>query len=113
MSDIQIPKSSRKVKPTTSTPRGKYEEAVEEFKAILVDKTHPKNRTKSYNINLASVLNRLLVAADELEADSGEGIYGLIILALNTNLSIKDKIIELQVENKELERRIRKLEKRE
>lgn len=108
---------NRKTKPDTSTPRGRYEDAVNAFKSLLADKTHPDVRTESYKKNVISVLNRLCVAADELDSDpenqnSAQGIFGLIVTSLTTALSLKDKIIEQEVIIQQLESRIKKLEKR-
>lgn len=94
------------------SPKIKYEKAVDEYKNLLLDRVHPNNRTDSYQKNVMSIFNRLLVAADELDGHNpGEGIFGLIILALRANLALKDKNIELEVQFKELERRIKRLEK--
>jgi hypothetical protein len=96
------------------TPIAKYEKAVEEYKALLEDKTHADNRTAAYNKNAMAVFNRLMVAADELDSqDPGAGVFGLIILSLRVSLSLKDKIIDLETKNRELERRIKRLDKQE
>lgn len=95
------------------TPYSRYEKEVDEYKKLLNDKVHPKNRTAAYDANVKSVFNRLLVAADELdEQEPGKGIFGLIILALRANLSLKDKNLELEIQMRDLERRIKKLEQR-
>ena len=94
------------------TPQSKYQKAVDEYKGLLEDRLHPKNRTAAYKTNIMSIFNRLMVAADELDGhDPGAGIFGLIILALRANLALKDKNIELEVQIKELEKRVRRLDK--
>ena len=61
---------------------------------------------------MVSVLNRLLIAADELdEVNPGEGIFGLIVLSLRSSLKLKDENVKLQVEVRELKREIGRLKK--
>lgn len=94
------------------TPLSRYEKAVDEYKSLLEDKTHPNNRTAAYNKNAMAIFNRLMVAADELDqADPGAGVFGLIILALRASLALKDKNIELETKMRDLERKIGKQEK--
>lgn len=95
------------------TPLSKYEKAVDEYKGLLEDKVHPDNRTTGYKKHCLSIFNRLMVAADNLDAeDPGAGVFGLIILALRTNLALKDKNLKLEVRIRDLERRMKRLEKR-
>lgn len=104
---------NRKEAVKIETPLSKFEAMVDEYKTLLKDKTHPNNRTAAYDKNAVAIFNRLMVAADELDADNpGAGVFGLIILALRANLSLKDKNLELEVQVKELEKRIHRLEKR-
>lgn len=92
----------------------KYERAVEEYKALLEDKTHPDNRTSAYNKNAMAIFNRLMVAADELDSqDPGAGVFGLIILALRASLALKDKNLELEVKVRELERKAKRQDRTE
>lgn len=94
------------------TPLIKYEKAVEEYKALLEDKTHPDNRTAAYNKNAMAIFNRLMVAADELDSqDPGAGVFGLIILSLRASLALKDKNLELEVKIREMERRLKRQDK--
>jgi hypothetical protein len=94
------------------TPLAKYERAVEEYKALLEDKTHPDNRTSAYDKNTISIFNRLMVAADELDShDPGAGVFGLIILALRASIALKDKNLTLEVKVRELEKKLRRQEK--
>ena len=95
------------------TARTRYDKAVDEYKALLEDKTHPTQRTAAYRANKLSILNRLLVAADDLDAESpGSGIFGLIALSFGSSLALKDRNIELEVKLREMEKRVRRLEKR-
>lgn len=98
-------------KPETALSR--YEKEVDEYKKLLNDKIHPDNHTAAYETNIKSVFNRLLVAADGLEGENpGEGVFGLIILALRANLALKDRNVELEVQIRELERKVKRLEQR-
>ena len=102
-----------KQKQPLDDPKSRYEAAVDEYKLLLEDKTHPQMRTNAYNKNVIEVFNRLLIAADNLdEINPGSGVFGLIILALRASLALKDKNIELQVKLKEQDIAIKKLEKR-
>jgi hypothetical protein len=114
MSDKNQPTNRRRFSTRRAeTPKSKYEDAVDEFKKLLADKTHPDNKTAAYNKNILSVFNRLMTAAEEVEFDDpGAGVFGLIILALRANLALKDKKIELEVQIRDLEKRIKRLEKR-
>jgi hypothetical protein len=95
------------------TPLSKYEKEIDEYKKLINDKVHSNNQTPAYITNVKSVLNRLLMAADELDAENpGQGIFGLIVLALRTNLALKDKNVELEVLIRDLDRRIKRLEQR-
>jgi hypothetical protein len=88
------------------------ESAFNDFKKLLADKIHPDNQTPAYHNNVVSILNRLLVAADELDGiNPGEGIFGLIILSLRSTLKQKDEHIKLEVEIRELRREIGRLKK--
>jgi hypothetical protein len=88
------------------------ENAFNDFKKLLADKTHPDNQTPAYHKNVISILNRLLVAADELDGvNPGEGIFGLIVLALRSSLKQKDEHIRLEVEIRELKREVGRLRK--
>lgn len=91
----------------------KYEKTVNEFRALLSDKTHPNNRTDAYKKNVNSILNRLCLSADELdEKVPGQGIFGLLVVSLTTALALKDKNLELEVELNNLKKQVKKLEKR-
>ncbi len=95
------------------TVQEKYERMINEYKDLLSDKIHPANRTNAYDTNVKSILNRLMVAADELDGENpGAGVFGLIILALRANLALKDRNLELEVQMRNLEKRIKKLEQR-
>ena len=90
--------------------RQRAEEAISEFKKILDDKIHPSNQTDGYKNNIISCLNNLLVSANELDNENpGEGIFSLIVLSLRSSLKLRDRINELEVENKELKLKIKKI----
>ena len=92
--------------------KSKAESIFEEYKSLLSDKTHPDNQTESYKKNVVSVLNRLLVCADEMDDQNpGEGIFSLIVLSLRSNLKLKDKIVKLEYESKSLKREVSNLKK--
>ena len=114
MSDkLNIPKNPNYTRRKREDPKRKIEEAFNEYKRLLADKTHPDNQTDAYNKNVVSVLNRLLVAADDLDEENpGEGIFGLIVLSLRTNLKLKDELVKMEVKARELGREIDKLKKR-
>jgi hypothetical protein len=53
-----------------------------------------------------------LIAADELDGvNPGEGIFGLIVLALRSCLKLRDDNVVLEVEVQELRREISRLKK--
>lgn len=84
----------------------------DEYKELLADKTHPDNQTPAYNERVKKTLQRLLTAANELdEAVPGEGIFGLIALALRTNLKLKDENVKLQKKLRDIELEIKRLKK--
>ena len=57
--------------------KSKAESIFEEYKSLLSDKTHPDNQTEAFKKNVVSVLNRLLVCADEMDDQNpGEGKRG-------------------------------------
>ena len=108
MSDINYPKTDflkrgHKKKLTTA------EQSVKDFNSLIQDKTHKDNQTQAYENNIKHILNSLLVGANDLENDNpGEGIYSLIVLALKTNLELKNKIIDLEKKLKDLNIKIKK-----
>jgi hypothetical protein len=92
--------------------KSRMEESFNSYKSLLADKTHPDNHTDAYNKNIMSVLNRLLVSADELDEENpGEGIFGLIVLCLRTNLKLKDEIVKQEVQSSNLKKEILRLKK--
>mgnify|MGYP001204672711 CR=1 FL=1 len=113
MSDeVNIPPGNKYLKSKRNDPKAKIEDAFGAFKKLLADKTHTKNQTAAYNKNVVSVLNRLMVAADDLDnSNPGEGIFGLIILSLRSTLKVKDNVIDLEVRVRELERELSRLKK--
>jgi len=104
MSDkVSVPGASKYLDAKKNSAKDRITNAFSEFKALLNDKTHPDNQTTGYHNNVISILNRLLVAADELDdINPGEGIFGLIILNLRASLRLKDELVKLEVGNREL-----------
>jgi hypothetical protein len=95
------------------TTRTKIEDAFADYKSLLADKTHPENQTAAYDKNVKSVLNRLLVSADELDTENpGEGIFGLIVLSLRANLKVKDQLVKLEVEVRDLKKELSRVKKK-
>jgi hypothetical protein len=112
MSNIKIPSNNRYMASKKAATQNSVEKAFDDFKEILLDKTHPDNQTPAYKKNVISTLNRLLVAADELdELNPGEGIFGLIILCLRSSLRLKEERLKLEVKVLELEREVNRLKK--
>lgn len=112
MSDIKVPKNNRYMKSKKAEAQNTVESAFDGYKKLLSDKTHPDNQTPAYHNNVVAILNRLLVAADELDGvNPGEGIFGLIILALRSTLKLKDDNVKMEVEIRELKREIGRLKK--
>jgi hypothetical protein len=115
MSDeVNVPAGNKYMKSKKNNPKSRIEDAFGSFKRLLADKTHTKNQTAAYNKNVVSTLNRLMVAADELDdVNPGEGIFGLIILSLRSTLKVKDYIVDLEVRVRDLERESIRLKKGE
>lgn len=112
MSDIKVPKNNHYLKSKKSEAQSGVESAFNDFKKLLADKVHPDNQTPAYHNNVVATLNRLLVAADELDGvNPGEGIFGLIVLSLRSILKLKDDNLKLEVELRELKREIGRLKK--
>lgn len=112
MNNINIP-SNNYLNRKKRDVRRKTEEAINEFKKLLEDKTHPENQSEGYKNNVVSVLNNLLVSANELDEENpGEGIFSLIVLSLRSSLKLRDRCNLLEVENRELKREVKKLSKK-
>ncbi len=112
MSEIKVPKNNRYLNSKKSDAQNSVESAFNDFKKLLSDKVHPDNQTPAYHNNVVSVLNRLLVAADNLdEVNPGEGIFGLIVLSLRSILKLKDDNLKLEVELRDLKREIGRIKK--
>ena len=113
MSDkIKLPTNNRYVDSKKVNAKKSIESAFDDYKDLLGDKTHPDNQTGAYKNNVVGVLNRLLVAADELDSvNPGEGIFGLIVLCLRSNLKLKDEMVKLEVKNRELKLEVERLRK--
>lgn len=112
MSNVNIPNNNRYIASKKAAAQNVVEKAFDDYKALLSNKTHPDNQTPAYHKNVISVLNRLLSAADQLdEQNPGEGIFGLIVLALRSSLKLKDENIKLQVKIQDLEREIKRVKK--
>ena len=106
MSDkVNVPSNNKYLESRKAKSSSDIETAFNDYKNLLADKTHPDNQTPAYHNNVVSILNRLLVAADKLdESNPGEGIFGLIILSLRSSLKLKDEVIKMDVEIRELKR---------
>jgi hypothetical protein len=112
MSEVKVPKNNRYMDSKKAEAQNSVESAFNDFKKLLADKTHPDNQTPAFHNNIVSVLNRLLVAADQLdEINPGEGIFGLIVLSLRSSLKLKDDLVSAEVEIRELRREIGRLKK--
>ncbi len=112
MSDIKVPKNTRYMDSKKNAAQNNIENAFNDFKSLLSNKTHPDNQTPAYHNNVVSILNRLLVAADEMDGvNPGEGIFGLIVLSLRTSLKLHDDNIRLEVEIQNLKKEIGRLRK--
>lgn len=86
-----------------------FTNAIDEFKALLKDKTHPDNQTNLYHSNTKKVIERMLQEADNLP--EGQGVYGLFAFLLRTNLLQRDKMIDMELEISKLKNEIYKLKK--
>jgi len=112
MSDVKVPRNTKYMDSKKNEAQSGIESAFNDFKKLMASKTHPDNQTTAYNNNIVSTLNRLLVAADELDGvNPGEGIFGLIVLNLRSCLKLHDDNIRLEVEIQELRREIGRLKK--
>tara|TARA_Y100001938_G_scaffold83784_1_gene115173 strand:+ start:221 stop:574 length:354 start_codon:yes stop_codon:yes gene_type:complete len=112
MSDIKVPTNNRYMKSKQAEAQNSVESAFNEFKKLLADKVHPDNQTPAYHNNVVATLNKLLIAADELDGvNPGEGIFGLIVLSLRSILKLKDDNIKLEVELRELKRELGRVKK--
>ena len=112
MDEVKVPKNTKYMDSKKTEVQSNIEGAFNEYKKLLADKVHPDNQTPAYHNNVVSTLNRLLVAADELDAvNPGEGIFGLIILALRSSLKLRDDNVKLEVQIRELNREISRLKK--
>jgi hypothetical protein len=84
----------------------------DEYKMLLKDRTHPDNQNAIYNKRVQKTLQRLLSAADSMDAHTpGEGIFGLIVLSLRCTLRIKDENVRLEHKLMEMEKEITRLKK--
>jgi hypothetical protein len=76
----------------------------DEYKELLLDKTHPDNQSPAYKERVSDVVKRMIIYANDLDGESpGNGIFGLIALMLRANLKLKDQVVELEA-------RVRKLD---
>ena len=108
--DVEIPSSSSFLDSKKQESRTKFSSALEDFKKILADKTHPDNQTGAYHNNVKSILSRLLSTADSLDkVFPGEGLFGLIVMNFRASLKLKDEMVKMEVRIRELELEIKKL----
>jgi len=112
VSDIKVPKNTKYMDSKKGEVQNNIESAFNDYKKLLADKTHPDNQTPAYHNNVVAALNRLLIAADELDGvNPGEGIFGLIVLSLRSCLKLRDDNTKLEVEVRELKREIGRIKK--
>jgi hypothetical protein len=79
--------------------KSQLEKVFEEYKNLLKDKTHPDNQTGAYHKNIQGTINRVLSAAYDLDQQNpGEGLFAIFALILASNLKLKDKVVEQEVE---------------
>lgn len=110
MDDIQIP--NRQVRIGEQEVKKRLEACMQDFKTLLADKTHPENQTAATKKNITTTINRLLVAADEMDSiKPAEGTFGLIVLSLMSILKLKDENSKLEVEVRNLQRELNKIKK--
>lgn len=103
MSDFNIPKNNNYLNSKKHKVKSAAESAIADYNNLINDKTHEDNQGQAYKNNEMNILNRLLVGADELDSKNpGEGIFSLIVLALRTNIKLKNKIIDLEMKIKDL-----------
>jgi hypothetical protein len=108
--DVEIPSGSSFLESKKQEARSRFTSALEDFKKILSDKTHPDNQTTAYHNNVKSILSRMLSFADSLDkVYPGEGLFGLIVMNFRTSLKLKDEFIKLEVKVRELELEVKKL----
>lgn len=108
--DINIPKNNQYLDSKKDDSRKRMEKSILEFNKILNDKTAPENQTSGYENNVKTMLNGLLVSANDLDnINPGEGIFSLIILCIRSILKLRDKNTELEIQVKKLSNEITKL----
>jgi hypothetical protein len=89
-----------------------FQAAMDGYKHYLRDQTHPDNKTQGYEKNLFHALNKLFVAANERDKlKPGEGIFGLFALCLQSLLHIKDEVVKLRKEVRDLRLEIKRLKR--
>ena len=109
--DLNYP-NNRYLEAKKNEAKQRIDNVFEEFKGILLDRTHPDNQTTTYEKNIVGTLNRLLSAADELDTVTpGEGIFGLIVLSLRSILRNKNENVKLEARVKSLEREVKKFKR--
>jgi len=107
MDDIKIP--DRHARVSEQEAKRRLELCMQDFKNLLSDKTHPDNQTAAMKKNTSSIVNRLLVAADEMDSiKPAEGTFALIVLNMMSLLKLRDENIKLEVEIKELRKEQKK-----
>ena len=81
MDEVKGPKNTKYMDAKKNEIQGNIENAFNDYKKLMADKTHPDNQTPAYHKNVVTTLQRLLIAADEMDGvNPGEGIFGLIVL---------------------------------
>jgi hypothetical protein len=104
--------TNRYIEAKKQEAKGHLSTVFDEYKTLLKDRTHPDNQNALYNKRVQKTLQRLLSAADNMDAHTpGEGIFGLIVLNLRSTLRVKDENVRLEHKMKEMEKEIKRLKK--
>lgn len=113
MNDQEFP-SSAYIRKTMEHNRARQHNVFDEYKEIIKDETHPDNQSPAYKEKIRKTLQRLLTVANEVDMvneTAGEGIFGLMALALRSIVLVKDENVKLKKELDDLKKQVRRLEK--
>jgi len=108
--DIELPKGSSYLEDKKEEARKRFTQSLEDFKKLLLDKTHPDNQTQAYHNNVKSILSRMLSTGDSLDkVYPGEGLFGMIAMSFRSNLKLKDELVKMEVKIRNLEIELKKI----